>query len=178
MTEAPTYYAVKILTAHATKGHKDGLLLETEFLKAIKGSKGSHSLLYLVDHFETEGPHGQHLCLVQPVLSTDIARFRRSAPSERLGFSTVKTTIVQVLEALVTLHAARIILVGLLIVSQNHRVRLVDLQPDNVLFCDGTDPESIRRLLNDTRPALSNHSLPILSAGMIPLRSWSCIPFN
>lgn len=110
--ETPAYYAVKILTAHATKCHKDGLLLELEFLKAIKGSKGTHTLPYLFDHFETEGPHGQHLCLVQSVLSTDIARFRRSAPLERLGFLTVKIIIVQVLEALVTLHATRIIHTG------------------------------------------------------------------
>lgn len=108
----PAYYAVKILTAHATQGHKDGLLLELEFFKAIKGVKGSHNLPYLIDHFKLKGPHGPHLCLVQSVLSTDLGCFRRSAPLERLGFSIVKIVIVQVLEALVTLHAAQIIHTG------------------------------------------------------------------
>lgn len=38
----------------------------------------------------------------------------------------------------------------MLIASEIDRVCLVDLKPDNVLFCDGADPESIRKLLNDS----------------------------
>jgi serine/threonine-protein kinase SRPK3 len=92
--------------------HQDGLLLELEIMKAITGLKRPPPLPYLIDHFETDGPHGQHLCIVQPVLSTDISRFRRSAPSKRLGFPAVKIIIAQVLQALVALHAARIIHTG------------------------------------------------------------------
>jgi serine/threonine-protein kinase SRPK3 len=74
---------------------------------------GIPTLPYLFDHFETEGPHGHHLCLVEQVLSTDVSVFRRSAPSERLGSRTVKIIIAQVLEALVPLHAAGIIHTGM-----------------------------------------------------------------
>ncbi|KAH0826201.1 hypothetical protein J3R83DRAFT_5637 [Lanmaoa asiatica] len=81
-------------------------------MKAITRLKSILRLPYLVDHFETGGPHGQHLCLVLPVLSTDVGRFRRSAPSKRLRCSTVKIIVAQVLEALVTLHAAHIIHTG------------------------------------------------------------------
>jgi serine/threonine-protein kinase SRPK3 len=81
-------------------------------LKTIKELKGIHKLPRLFDNFETEGPHGQHLCLVTPVLSTDVSSFRRSAPSKRLGSSTVKIIIVQVVECLKTLHTAQIIHTG------------------------------------------------------------------
>ena len=101
------YYSVKILTVHATKSHP----LELEILKAINKLKVT-GLPHLFDHFETEGPHGLHRCLVQPVLSTDVGHFRRSAPTERLGSPTVKIIIVQVLEALVALHAAQIVHTG------------------------------------------------------------------
>jgi serine/threonine-protein kinase SRPK3 len=88
--------------------HQDGLLLEHEIMKAVTGLKPP-PLPYLFDHFETDGLHGQHLCIVQPVLSTDISRFRCSAPLKRLGFPVIKIIIAQVLQALVTLHAACII---------------------------------------------------------------------
>jgi len=106
--ETPAYYTIKILTAHATMAHQDGLLLELEIMKAITGLKRTPALPYLIDHFETDRPHGQHLCMVQPVLSTDISRFRCSAPSKRLGFLMVKIIIAHVLQALVALHDARI----------------------------------------------------------------------
>jgi serine/threonine-protein kinase SRPK3 len=109
--KAPVYYSVKILTVHATKGHLNGHLPELEIMKAIRKLK-CNRLPYLFDHFETDGPHGRHLCLVQPVLSTSVDHFRLSAPSKKLGFPTVKIIIAQVLEALVALHSAQIVHMG------------------------------------------------------------------
>ncbi|KAF8902208.1 kinase-like protein [Gymnopilus junonius] len=133
--ELPKYYAVKILTAHATTHHRLGHLLELETTNSIKQLQGINKLPYLYDHFETEGPNGQHLCLVLNVLSTDVSRFRRSAPTKRLSFAQVKVIVVQVVEALAVLHAAHIV----------H----TDVKPDNVLFDEGIDPESIQEFLND-----------------------------
>jgi serine/threonine-protein kinase SRPK3 len=112
--EKPFYYAVKILTAHATKGHRDGHSHELGIMAAIRGLEGYLSLRLpdLFDHFETESPHGRHLCLVMRVLSSDATHFRCSAPSKRLGFQTVKIIIAQVLEALVALHAVGIVHAG------------------------------------------------------------------
>jgi serine/threonine-protein kinase SRPK3 len=73
------YRAIKILTAHATRLHEKGVLLELDILKAISSEEPSEHTLRLPrlhDHFEMEGPHGRHLCLVQSVLSTDIGTFR------------------------------------------------------------------------------------------------------
>jgi len=108
----PAYYAVKILTVNATKVHQNGHLFELEIMTAVRDLGRRSALPYLFDHFEIEDRHGRHLCLVGSVLSTDVSAFRRSTPLERLGFRTVKIIIAQVLEALVTLHAAGIIHTG------------------------------------------------------------------
>lgn len=84
------------------------IYLSWKFWRELKCNK----LPYLFDHFETEGQHGKHLCLVLPVLSADVGQLRRSAPSKRLGFPTVKIIIAQVLEALVALHGVHIVHTG------------------------------------------------------------------
>jgi serine/threonine-protein kinase SRPK3 len=106
------YCAVKILTVHATEGHINGHLLELDIVEAITRLKRALRLPVLRDHFEITGPHGRHLCMVLPVLSTDISSFRRSAPTKKLGLPAVKIIIAQVLEALVNLHALHIIHTG------------------------------------------------------------------
>jgi serine/threonine-protein kinase SRPK3 len=80
-------------------------------MKAIKNLRGSRAvnLPYLSDHFQIKGRHGEHLCLVLPVLSTNISHFRRSAPSKKLSSPAVKIIISQVLRALATLHRAGIV---------------------------------------------------------------------
>jgi len=120
--ETPAYYAVKILTVNATKGHQYGHLHELEIMKALRKQQVTQTLPYLFDHFETESPHGPHLCLVQPVLSTSISLFRRSVPSRRLEFPAVRIIIAQVLEALVALHAAGVVHTGeeIIYIIQSH----------------------------------------------------------
>ena len=84
------YCAIKILTVYATKGDYDHNLLKLEIM-------------------QTEGPHGQHLCLVLPILSDSVSNFRHSAPSKSLDPPKVKILIAQIVEALVGLHSANII---------------------------------------------------------------------
>jgi serine/threonine-protein kinase SRPK3 len=81
-------------------------------MQTITASAKTPTLPRIYDHFETDGPHGRHLCLVLPVLSETISSFRRSAPSKRLDPPKVKIIIAQIAEALEQLHAANIIHTG------------------------------------------------------------------
>lgn len=112
MEERLQYCAIKILTVYATTGHYDHNLLELEIMQTITSSIKTPYLPRLRDHFETEGPHGRHLCLVLPVLSDSVSNFRLSAPSKILDLPKVKILIVQIVEALVGLDSANIIHTG------------------------------------------------------------------
>ncbi|KAG1852680.1 kinase-like protein [Suillus subluteus] len=127
------YCAIKILTVHDTKAHHDGHLLELEVMQTITRSTGISLLPHLRDHFEINGPHGQHLCLVLPALSESVDSFTYSAPSKLLDPPKVKIIVAQVLESLAQLHTANII----------H----ADLKPDNVLFDEGNATQIIQELL-------------------------------
>jgi serine/threonine-protein kinase SRPK3 len=81
-------------------------------MQTITASTTTPTLPRLRDHFEMQGPHGLHLCLVLPVLSGNISSFRRSAPSKMLDPPKVKIIIAQVVEALAQLHAEGIIHTG------------------------------------------------------------------
>lgn len=110
--ERRRYCAVKILNVHATKGHYEHNLLELEIMQTITATSKSPRLPQLRDHFEIEGPHGRHLCLVLPVFSESVSSFRHSAPLKLLNPPKVKIIIVQVVEALLKLHGANIIHAG------------------------------------------------------------------
>lgn len=112
MEERPRYCAIKILTVHATEGHHNGRLLELDIMQTITSSAKTPTLPRLRHHFEMEGPHGRHLCLVLPILSESVRSFRLSVPSKLLEPPMVKIIVVQVVEALVQLHAANIIHTG------------------------------------------------------------------
>jgi serine/threonine-protein kinase SRPK3 len=142
---ARRYNAIKILTAYATQGHKNGQIIELKLLQKIKKIRHNDYLPSLSDHFEVNGPHGKHLCLVLGVLSSDISSFRRSAPGKRLPIQTVKRIITFILVCLNELHIAKIIHTG----SSNLLTRLqlnitfnaVDVKADNFLFDAGLGAE-------------------------------------
>ena len=106
----PKYRAIKIFTAHATKAHHDGHLLELEISQSIAALNiMALDLPRLYDHFEIDGPHGRHLCLVYTPLGQTVDSFRRSAPSQSLEPLKVQMIIAETMRALVQLHDANII---------------------------------------------------------------------
>ena len=106
----PKYRAIKIFTAHATKAHHDGHLLELEISQSIAALNiMALDLPRLYDHFEIDGPHGRHLCLVYTPLGQAVDSFRHSAPSQSLELLKVQMIIAEVMQALVQLHDADII---------------------------------------------------------------------
>jgi len=106
------FKAVKILTTHATAFNTRGPLHEVAVLKKIAAEDQAKVLPILEDSFEISGPHGSHIALIFPVLTTDIGDFRRTAPNQRLPLHTVRETIYSVLAALVQLHTLGIIHTG------------------------------------------------------------------
>ena len=100
----------------ATELARKGLTNELEFLQAIATSFTPNVLLrlpLLLDHFFTAGPHGEHLCLVFDLLSTDIGTFRHSAPGKALPLHIVQKVTADVVDALAALHSIDIIHTGL-----------------------------------------------------------------
>jgi len=112
--EGKTYYAIKILTARATKDHHDGHRLELEAMRTTTALTAGPlpGLPYLIDHFEIDGPHGRHLCIVTRILSETVSSFRRSAPSKSLDSQKVKLIFLEAVNALIYLHATNIIHAG------------------------------------------------------------------
>jgi serine/threonine-protein kinase SRPK3 len=108
--------AVKILTAAATAQNRAGQLHELATLQAVAEiAKTIHppaKLPILLDHFEIQGPHGDHLCFVVDARSTSVDDFRRSAPSKTLRLHVVQLFMFHVLLGLEVLHRAAIIHTG------------------------------------------------------------------
>jgi hypothetical protein len=106
-------YAAKILTAFATKMTRQGRLHELENLQAISELTDLPPYLpELIDHFETTGPHGDHLCFILGLQSTDVGSFRLAAPTRRLLLHDVQMVILYVLNALAILHKLGLIHTG------------------------------------------------------------------
>lgn len=114
-------YALKILTARATSLNRQGRLRELKTLQDIaallKSSNQAPFLPELVDHFEMTGPHGDHLCFVLRLRSTDASSFRRTAPSRTLLLHDVKMIVLHALYALKMIHGLGLIHTG---ISQYH----------------------------------------------------------
>jgi len=101
-------YALKVLTASATRHNRGGHYQELQALQAIseavKPTNALHCLPELVDHFETTGPHGDHLCFVLRLRSTDVSSYRRSTPSRTLPLHDVKKVVLHTVYALDIIH--------------------------------------------------------------------------
>ena len=104
------YLAVKILTAHATQANRDGGLLEIHLLEYIWNHRWDQwNLPLMVDHFELNGPHGDHMCFVVHLLGPGVSSFRCLAPNQSLPVHSVKKIISCVIESLCGLHQGGIV---------------------------------------------------------------------
>jgi serine/threonine-protein kinase SRPK3 len=114
-TDKKAYKAMKILTAKATEMIRCGMLNELDVLQTIMTSHPYSAVLpRLRDHFFTTGPHGEHLCLVLDLLSTDVGAFRLSSPTKTLALHIVQKVAGDMVEALKELHSINIIHTGAL----------------------------------------------------------------
>jgi serine/threonine-protein kinase SRPK3 len=110
-------FALKVLTVHATEINYQGRLQELEILQAIsevlQSTDSPPYLPELVDHFETTSPHGNHLCFVLQLRSTDVGSFRRTSPTRTLPLHDVKMVVLSTLNALGIIHKLGMIHTGI-----------------------------------------------------------------
>lgn len=101
-----THVAVKILTADSFTHGKE--TFEIDILEHIRNVSTSLTartrILQLLDHFQHNGPHGEHACLVFEAMGPDMAEYRRVFPKQRIPLPIMKHISRQLLEALSHLH--------------------------------------------------------------------------
>ena len=106
-TRKSGFFAVKILTAYATKAQSRvveelGILQHITQQARTSDHPGRSHVVTLQESFELESAHGRHLCLVQQALGTFPALFQHG---KKLPLPLVKHVSRQLLEALDFLHS-------------------------------------------------------------------------
>jgi serine/threonine-protein kinase SRPK3 len=140
-------YALKILTASATQITRQGRLQELQALQAIsevvKSPTTLHCLPELVDHFETTGPHGDHICFVLHLRSTDVSAFRRSAPSRTLLLHDVKKVVLHAAYALEIVHKLGMIHTSMFSLQAFYEAIVtfdrLDVKPTSIVIVPGVE---------------------------------------
>lgn len=100
-----TYAALKVLTAHVTEENLDGRRSEIDCLRRLRERYGDRTetmqnVQSLHRSFEVQSPHGTHLCLILPFLSTNLESFRLTSPTKKLPLYLVRHIALCVLCAL------------------------------------------------------------------------------
>lgn len=120
-----------MLTARATQLNRQGRLQELETLQAIAEAVVSKSkdvscfVPELVDHFDTTGPHGDHMCFILKLRSIDATSFQHTAPSDTLLLHDVKMVVLHALYALELIHGLGLIHTGMFSISNFHESILI-----------------------------------------------------
>jgi serine/threonine-protein kinase SRPK3 len=130
---------------------------------------GYARIIHLFDHFEHEGPHGIHLCLVLELLGPSLASLQKTYQKHQreIPAPVVKKATQQVLQGLDYLHrSCGIIHTGML--SETPTL-IKDLQPSNILIELETLDSSIVSFIN-RQLAQVNEKPSIDEAGYEPLK--------
>lgn len=115
--EPNTFRAAKVLSSSATKLHLQGITLELSAWQRVDESARGFCTLPLLHHFLQEADDdggGPHLCLIMPVNSIDMGKFRRTLDEAkgRMPPWMLKPLMGNVLEGLTDMHAAGVIHAG------------------------------------------------------------------
>lgn len=130
--------ALKVLTADAIIGakHIDELRVLQRTMSTDPHHVGYGRIVALLDHFEHQGPHGTHLCLVLELLGPSISVVRQLYERQgcEIPLAVVKRITKQILFGLDYLHRlCGIVHTGELPSRLRGTKELQDLQPSNIL---------------------------------------------
>ena len=142
------YVALKLLTADKSQGSNELRVYQHLQVRRTKDETNTH-IAQLLDHFEVEGPYGNHLCLILPLLGPSLASFQSSRRIK------IKPDVAQLL-------ASQMIQT----VDQLHKNGIVlgDISADNILFeLRNIDNFSVEELYADLGWPISREVLPFQS---------------
>ncbi|KAI9739551.1 MAG: hypothetical protein M1834_006267 [Cirrosporium novae-zelandiae] len=150
--ETNRHLALKILRAYTYGGQND--TFELSILEHIKttnpSNPGAKHILGLLDHFQHQGPHGEHLCLVFKAMGPDLRTYLWLFPERIIPMPLLKKISKQLLLALAYLHqSCRVIHMGKFgppppllnewKIAEPHRLtqfpmHSLDIKPQNILI--------------------------------------------
>ena len=139
------YVALKLLTADKSQERNELRVYQHLQARGTKHGTNTH-VAQLLDHFEVEGPYGNHLCLILPLLGPSLASFQSSRGMK------IKPDVAQLL-------ASQMIQA----VDQLHKNGIVpgDISADNILFdLRNIDNFSVEELYADFGWPISRKVLP------------------
>ncbi|PIA97368.1 SRSF protein kinase 2 [Cercospora beticola] len=115
------YVALKIHTNNNSKSHRE--LPVYKYINNLKESshEGRKYVRALRDHFELEGPHGNHICLVHETAGLNLEELRDLLPNQTFEPDLLRQSLRSILRGLHFLHSE----VGVI-----H----TDIQPKNILL--------------------------------------------
>ena len=117
------YGALKIVKS--ASNYTEAALDETKLLLRVSqapgGSEGRHCVVEMFDHFEVNGPHGRHVCMVFEVLGPNLLRLIKDYKYEGLPVPVVRRISRQILLGLDRLH-------------RECGIIHTDIKPENVLI--------------------------------------------
>ncbi|PIG79648.1 hypothetical protein AARAC_001471 [Aspergillus arachidicola] len=162
---ASTYVVLKVYVTGQGRDHERELRIYKQINGVGTKHPGRNVICKLLDHFDIQGPHGRHVCLVHQPLGTNADVLVKMSPGHAMILDDMKPGIRQLLVALDFLH------------SECHIIH-TDLQLRNLLLpgpdtsylsrfeeAEATDP-SPRKVLKDRT---IYKSLGFLPKGELPV---------
>jgi serine/threonine-protein kinase SRPK3 len=155
-TSENRYVALKILVADAFSG--TNRLHELRVLQCAKSADPEHighgRIVMLLDHFQHQGPHGIHFCLVLELLGPNLSIVQRLYEKQQheLPVTVVKQITKQILQGLEYLHdSCRIIHTGK---TFGRGSTNQDIQPSNILVELDSVDSAIAAFIRQQSPEL------------------------
>lgn len=107
----PHYVAMKVLSAQCYSGQLD--IFELEILNQLREADPEHpghpSIRHLIDAFEHEGPNGNHVCMIFPLMAQALYKFGQMFEPPTVPGNILKKFTKQVLAAIDYAHSQGII---------------------------------------------------------------------
>lgn len=104
-SSASTYVVLKVYVTGQARAHVRELRIYKQMNEVETNYPGRNFIRKLLDHFDIEGPHGRHVCLVHEPHGTSADFLVKMFPGHAMTLDDMKPGIRQLLIALDFLHS-------------------------------------------------------------------------